>query len=201
MSIRALEPRDVAPILAIQSACPEIAKWNARDYERVVQGEMAGWVFEAQNKLRVEIPDNLGDSRNPHPAVGRHAQERSDEVSLFDVDHVPNPGRKPDCSPNVSETRMVVGFLIARRVASDMEILNFAVRPHDRRLGTGAALLGSALNWARSFSAEHAILEVRSANETALRFYEHHKFQIVGRRRNYYNSPNDDALLLTLNLA
>jgi [ribosomal protein S18]-alanine N-acetyltransferase len=145
LSIRALELRDVAPILAIQSACPEIAQWTARDYERVAQGEMAGWVFEAQNKP--------------------------------------------------------IGFLVGRRVASEMEILNFAVRPDDRCRGAGGALLDSALDWARSFSAEHAILEVRSANETALRFYEHHKFQIVGRRRNYYNSPNDDALLLTLNLA
>jgi ribosomal-protein-alanine N-acetyltransferase len=56
------------------------------------------------------------------------------------------------------------------------------------------------MQWARSSSAEQAILEVRSANQTALRFYERHKFQIVGRRRNYYGSPTDDALLLSLRI-
>jgi ribosomal-protein-alanine N-acetyltransferase len=157
VSIRPLETRDVESILAIQSACPEIAQWTAADYERVAQGEMVGWVSE-------------------NPAFGRHPEERSEEGSLLNVN----------------------GFLVARRVASDVEILNFAVRPDARRKGAGVALLQTALHWARAFSAEQAILEVRSANQTALRFYEHHKFQISGRRRNYYNSPADDALLLTL---
>lgn len=94
----------------------------------------------------------------------------------------------------------LLGFLIGRRVVSDLEILNFAVRTDARRKGTGDQLLQAALTWAGSFSAEQVILEVRSANQTALRFYEHHKFQIAGRRRNYYSLPDDDALLLTLRL-
>jgi len=143
LPIRALESRDLESILAIQSACPEIAQWKLADYERVAQGEMSGWVFE-EGKL--------------------------------------------------------VGFLVARHVAREIEILNFAVRPDARRHGTGADLLECALSWAHTFSAEQAILEVRSANTTALRFYERHKFQIVGRRRNYYVAPNDDALLLSRRL-
>jgi [ribosomal protein S18]-alanine N-acetyltransferase len=144
LPIRALESRDLESILAIQSACPEIAQWKLADYERVAQGEMSGWIFEEDRKL--------------------------------------------------------VGFLVARHVAHEIEILNFAVRPDARRHGTGADLLECALSWAHTFSAEQAILEVRSANTTALRFYERHKFQIVGRRRNYYVAPNDDALLLSRRL-
>jgi ribosomal-protein-alanine N-acetyltransferase len=144
LPIRALESRDLESILAIQSACPEIAQWKLADYERVAQAEMSGWIFEEDRKL--------------------------------------------------------VGFLVARHVAREIEILNFAVRPDARRHGTGAALLECALTWAHTFSAEQAILEVRSANTTALRFYERHKFQIVGRRRNYYVAPNDDALLLCRSL-
>ena len=98
------------------------------------------------------------------------------------------------------EGRELLGFLIGRRVVADMEILNFAVHADARRKGIGDQLLQSALSWAASFSAEQVILEVRSANETALRFYERHKFQIAGRRRNYYSLPDDDALLLTLRL-
>lgn len=94
----------------------------------------------------------------------------------------------------------LLGFLIGRRVVADLEILNFAVRTDARRKGIGDELLQSALTWAASFSAEQVILEVRSANQTALHFYERHKFQIAGRRRNYYSLPDDDALLLTLRL-
>ena len=98
------------------------------------------------------------------------------------------------------EGRELLGFLIGRRVVADIEILNFAVYADARRKGIGDQLLQSALAWAASFFAEQVILEVRSANETALRFYERHKFQIAGRRRNYYSLPDDDALLLTLRL-
>jgi ribosomal-protein-alanine acetyltransferase len=161
LAVRALESRDIESILAIQFACPEIAQWTAHDYERVVRGEMNGWI-----------------SANANVAHSAPALE------------------SPPVEAVLPPSRDVNGFLVARRVATEVEILNFAVRPDVRRAGVGAALLQTVMQWARSSSAEQAILEVRSANQTALRFYERHKFQIVGRRRNYYGSPTDDALLL-----
>ena len=94
----------------------------------------------------------------------------------------------------------VAGFLVARRVASDFEILNFAVRREARRHGIGAALLRESLAWGRTFGAERAFLEVRASNLTALRFYEHHGFQVTGRRPRYYSGPLEDAFVLSLAL-
>jgi ribosomal protein S18 acetylase RimI-like enzyme len=91
----------------------------------------------------------------------------------------------------------VAGFLVARRLSSELEILNFAVESEWRRCGIGAALLGGALQWAQTFQATQAILEVRASNLAALRFYERHKFEVVGRRPRYYTAPVEDALLLT----
>lgn len=90
----------------------------------------------------------------------------------------------------------VAGFLVARRVASDLEVLNFAVQPVARRQGIGAALLKAALDWGRSFRAEKALLEVRASNSAAIAFYEKNGFQAAGRRPNYYTAPIEDALLL-----
>jgi [ribosomal protein S18]-alanine N-acetyltransferase len=101
----------------------------------------------------------------------------------------------------VEEGGAVMGFLVARRVVRDLEILNFAVREEMRRHGMGAALLREALAWALSFQATQAILEVRASNLAALRFYERHKFEVVGRRARYYTAPIEDALLLTATLA
>jgi [ribosomal protein S18]-alanine N-acetyltransferase len=89
------------------------------------------------------------------------------------------------------------GFIVARRIGPDMEVLNFAVRSKARRRGIGAALLNEAILWGRSFHAEHAILEVRESNAGALRFYELHSFHVVGRRPRYYTAPVEDALLLS----
>ena len=94
----------------------------------------------------------------------------------------------------------VIGFLIARQVVSDIEILNLAVRPDARRCGVGAALLTQAIDWSKTFRAEKALLEVRACNLAALQFYERHHFQVTGRRARYYTAPLDDALVLTLQL-
>jgi ribosomal-protein-alanine N-acetyltransferase len=95
------------------------------------------------------------------------------------------------------ENGEITGFLVGRRVTSDLEILNFAVRADDRRRGIGAELLREAFDWAQSFQATHAILEVRASNLAALHFYERHRFEVVGRRARYYTAPIEDALLLT----
>jgi [ribosomal protein S18]-alanine N-acetyltransferase len=91
----------------------------------------------------------------------------------------------------------IAGFLVARRVAADLEILNFAVRSDARRRGIGAALLRATLEWGKSFHAEKAMLEVRASNLAAVHFYERFSFQVAGRRSCYYTAPVEDALLLT----
>ena len=91
----------------------------------------------------------------------------------------------------------VAGFLVARRLSTELEILNFAVESDWRRCGIGAELLTAALQWAQTFQATQAILEVRASNLAALHFYERHKFEVVGRRPRYYTAPVEDALLLT----
>ena len=42
------------------------------------------------------------------------------------------------------ENDAIAGFLVARRIASDLEVLNLAVRPEARRRGVGTALLQQA---------------------------------------------------------
>jgi len=115
--------------------------------------------------------------------------------SLWDYDRVARGEMAGWVTEN--ESGEITGFIVARRIANDLEILNFAVRPTARRQGIGAALLGEALRWASAFSAAQAFLEVRASNLAALRFYEQHKFQVTGRRPRYYTAPIEDALVLS----
>jgi len=94
-----------------------------------------------------------------------------------------------------------IGFLIARSVGNEVEILNLAVHPEARRQGVGSALLEEAVRWSRGLEAKKALLEVRASNVAALQFYERHQFQAIGKRAGYYRAPLDDALVLSLNLA
>ena len=95
------------------------------------------------------------------------------------------------------EQESVLGFIVARQIAKEIEILNFAVSQVMRARGVGSMLLQETLAWAKTLEATHAILEVRTSNAAALRFYERHNFEVVGRRSLYYTFPTEDALLLT----
>ncbi len=90
----------------------------------------------------------------------------------------------------------VVGFLIARRVAGEMEILNLAVEPAFRRRGVAGGLLEAALADGRSAGIRKVFLEVRVSNAGAIAFYERQGFAPAGRRPRYYSDPAEDALVL-----
>jgi [ribosomal protein S18]-alanine N-acetyltransferase len=98
------------------------------------------------------------------------------------------------------EAAEVRGFLVARRVVDDLEILNLAVTLAARRQGIGSALLRHSIDWGTEATAGKAFIEVRASNLAALRFYERHGFRATGRRPKYYLAPIEDALLLTLQL-
>jgi ribosomal-protein-alanine N-acetyltransferase len=49
--------------------------------------------------------------------------------------------------------------------------------------------------------ARGAALEVRAGNRAAQALYERHGFALVGRRRNYYRHPQEDALVMAADLS
>ena len=94
----------------------------------------------------------------------------------------------------------VLGYVIAIFVADEGEIANLAVDPSCRGQGVGAALLDAALREARVRGAVAVYLEVRDSNAAARGLYASRGFVEVGRRRNYYRKPVEDALVLRLEI-
>src|SRR2546426_12222133 len=98
------------------------------------------------------------------------------------------------------KNRRVVGFVIARRLAGEMEILNLGVEPVARRRGTATRLLEAALKLGLRRGAKKAFLEVRASNTGAIAFYQRMSFGLAGRRPCYYTDPTEDALMLSRQL-
>jgi ribosomal-protein-alanine N-acetyltransferase len=90
------------------------------------------------------------------------------------------------------------GFVVARIVGAEWEIENIAIAGSARRRGLGTRLLGELLDLARAQGAEAVFLEVRESNRAARSLYEKWAFLESGRRRNYYNDPEEDAILYRL---
>ncbi len=90
----------------------------------------------------------------------------------------------------------VVGYVLARAVRSEGEILNLAVLPPFRRRGLGGELLDAGLAWLEGDGAKEVYLEVRESNDSALALYRARGFRPVGMRTDYYRNPSEDALVL-----
>ncbi|HEV2422199.1 MAG TPA: ribosomal protein S18-alanine N-acetyltransferase [Candidatus Acidoferrales bacterium] len=90
----------------------------------------------------------------------------------------------------------IAGFLVARAITDEMEVLNLAVRPNAHRQGIGRELLQHAISWSAERRVHRVFLEVRASNTVAQNFYEANGFAQTGIRPNYYSDPVEAALLL-----
>lgn len=91
----------------------------------------------------------------------------------------------------------VIGYAGLLVAADEGYITNVAVEPSRRRQGVAAQLLQVFDNFARANKLAFLTLEVRPSNEAAIALYRSFGFEEVGRRRNYYDLPKEDALILT----
>lgn len=98
------------------------------------------------------------------------------------------------------EDGTVLGYAVLSAVLDEGNLDNIAVAPRCRRQGVGDALLSALTDFGRT-RLSALFLEVRSSNLPAIALYEKHGFVPVGRRRNYYETPREDALLMTLEVS
>ena len=95
------------------------------------------------------------------------------------------------------EDGSVLGYAGLHVAVDEGYIDNIAVQEQYRRQGVGEALLGAFIRFGKEKLA-FLTLEVRPSNQPAIQFYMKHGFVQVGRRKNFYSAPKEDALLMTL---
>lgn len=94
----------------------------------------------------------------------------------------------------------LAGYAITWTILDQAELGNVAVTPEARRQGVGRLLVEGALRRVRARGARECFLEVRESNAAARRLYEELGFAAIGRRRRYYSSPVEDALVMRIAL-
>jgi ribosomal-protein-alanine N-acetyltransferase len=90
----------------------------------------------------------------------------------------------------------VAGYVIAFTIGQDAELLNIAVHPEHRGKGLAGQMLDALLIELRARGVRTAFLEVRESNNAARGLYDSRGFTPIGRRRNYYRRPVEDALVM-----
>lgn len=94
----------------------------------------------------------------------------------------------------------VVGFAVGKVAAGVGELESVAVAGEARRQGVGRALCVAVMEWCRARGVGTMELEVRAGSIGAIGLYEGLGFVGVGRRREYYREPVEDALLMEMEL-
>ena len=94
------------------------------------------------------------------------------------------------------EEGKIIGICGLRNIAGEGEVTNVAVDRSFRRRGVAKLLLAEVLREGKKQGIEAFTLEVRAGNEAAIRLYETFGFQKDGSRKNFYENPTEDALIM-----
>ncbi|MBO5321655.1 MAG: ribosomal protein S18-alanine N-acetyltransferase [Clostridia bacterium] len=90
-----------------------------------------------------------------------------------------------------------VGYIGISVILDEGYITNIAVTKKERKKGVGTALLERVFAEARDNNLSFISLEVRESNKKAISLYEKFGFKKEGKRKNFYDNPKEDALILT----
>ena len=94
------------------------------------------------------------------------------------------------------EEGKVAGYIGSQTCTDESDVMNVAVHPDFRRRGIAEALVNALVEELKAIESRCLTLEVRASNVPAISLYEKLGFAEVGRRKNYYRNPREDALIL-----
>ena len=94
------------------------------------------------------------------------------------------------------EGERIAGYIGSQTVLDETDMMNVAVHPDFRRQGIAEALVNALVENLKEMGSHSLTLEVRASNAPAIALYEKLGFTEIGRRKNYYRNPREDALIL-----
>ena len=90
----------------------------------------------------------------------------------------------------------VAGYIGSQTCGDESDVMNVAVHPDFRRRGIAEALVNALVDELKAIESRCLTLEVRASNTPAISLYEKLGFGEIGRRKNYYRNPREDALIM-----
>lgn len=90
----------------------------------------------------------------------------------------------------------IVGYCGMWGVVGEGQINNVAISPTYRKKGIAYQMLLYAIEKAKEKNIKTFTLEVRKSNETAQKLYKKLGFSCAGIRKNFYQTPMEDAIIM-----
>ncbi len=99
----------------------------------------------------------------------------------------------------LEDEQNIIGYGGLWGILGEGEITNIAVDENYRGKGYGHLIMETLINYSKAQEFEKLTLEVRSSNEVARKLYENHGFNKIAVRKNYYQKPIEDAIIMERN--
>lgn len=94
------------------------------------------------------------------------------------------------------DAQEIVGYIGMYFSFDEGDITNVAVSPAHRKMGYGEAIVSKAVELAKEKQLEMILLEVRVSNVPAISLYKKMGFEEIGMRKNFYEHPVEDAIIM-----
>ncbi|OCR00729.1 ribosomal-protein-alanine N-acetyltransferase [Oscillatoriales cyanobacterium USR001] len=159
--------------------------WTLEGYRRELESpnsDLLGLWVEGKGK-KEEGRRKREEGRDPFDFAQGKNQEQTSLASLPPTPPLPH-------SPTL------IGLACLWAILGEGHITMLGIHPDYQGQGFGKTLLYSLLKLAHQRQLEWATLEVRASNFAAISLYQKFGFKEAGRRRGYYQEPEEDALIL-----
>ncbi len=151
--------------------------------------------------------------------------EKESDISIWSLlDYKSEIKRKDGLALVAKEDSKIIGFIIARLIRfrnptiksfdqvparkkllgslpileteTEIEIYNIAVKHIYQNQGVGQRLLNRLIDDTATFQSRSIWLEVRESNKNAIKFYKKNKFTEINKRKDFYNNPIEDGIVM-----
>lgn len=139
--------------------------------------------------------------------VRRMLESDTEEVSLIEKEIFSMPWSQKSFSDALKREgniylvaeneKEILGYAGMWTVMGEGEITNVAVKPAARRQGVADAIMENIIMEGRRNGTGIFFLEVRQSNEAAMKLYEKHGFSQIGIRKNFYEKPVENAIVMS----
>lgn len=177
-TIKAMCQEDIPEVLRLEREAFGQMAWHADDFESAIASKCDFPLVIRATAAVSETMREHSSSADPGP----HS--------------VPKPMQTGAVQDAGADSIGLAGYAVLRIIAPEAEIENICVAPACRRIGVGETLMAEMLRLAEERDAERIFLEVRAHNEPAKALYLKKGFAESYRRRNYYQGPTEDAIIM-----
>ena len=99
-----------------------------------------------------------------------------------------------------ADDNLLIGYVCGWLMPDEFNITNLAVRAEFQKMGLGEMLVKFIMGKLLQQKCFQFLLEVRKSNIPAIKLYAKFDFEIIGKRKKYYNYPQEDALVMRLDM-